>query len=209
VVAAAHWFLLAGLTVFIVVSAALLRRAVPAWRMHDPAAPKGKPASGVLYSLTGAMMPWKKESARLYPASYVLGVLYHLGSFFGFVWVAVLFFGIGLPEVIVSASALLLAITAVSGLSLLIKRIVKPDLRYFSSPDDYFSNVLVTGWQVLIVMALLYESMLPALLVLTGVLLLYIPAGKLKHAIYFIPARVHLGLFYGRRGVWPAGNRRS
>ena len=208
-VTAAHWFLLAGLTVFILVSAALLRRAVPVWRTHDPTVPKGKPASGAFYSLTGAMMPWKKESARLYPVSYLLGVLYHLGSFFGFVGVAVLFFGIGLPAAIVSASALLLAITAVSGLSLLIKRIVKPDLRYFSSPDDYFSNMLVTGWQVLIIMALLYETMLPALLVLTGVLLLYIPVGKLKHAIYFIPARVHLGLFYGRRGVWPAGNKRS
>ena len=207
--AAAHWFLIAGLTVFIAVSAALLRKAIPARRMDDPAAPKGGPVSGALYSLTGAMMPWKKDSARLYPASYLFGVLYHLGSFFGFIWVAVLFFGIELPEIVISVSALLLAITAVSGFGLLIKRIVKPDLRYFSSPDDYFSNMLVTGWQVLIIMTLLYESMLPALLVLTGLLLLYIPVGKLKHAIYFIPARVYLGLFYGRRGVWPAKNRRS
>lgn len=207
--AAAHWFLLAGLTIFIVVSATLLRKALPAWRVHDPAAPKGSRSSGALYALTGAMMPWKKESARLYPASYALGVLYHLGSFLGFFGVAVLFFGIRLPAVIVSASALFLAITAASGFGLLIKRIVSPNLRYFSSPDDYFSNVLVTGWQVFIIMALLYESMLPALLILTGMLFLYIPAGKLRHAIFFLPARIHLGLFYGRRGVWPAKNRQS
>jgi len=209
VVAAAHWFLLAGLAIFMVVSVDLLRKAAGAWRVCDPAAPKGKPASGALYSLTGAMMPWKKESARLHPGSYILGVLYHLGSFCGFVWVAVLFFGIDLPPAVVSGSVLLLGITAASGFGLLIKRAISPNLRYFSSPDDYFSNMLVTAWQALVMMTLLYESMLPGLLALTGVLLLYIPAGKLRHAIFFLPARVYLGLFYGRRGVWPAGNRRA
>lgn len=207
--AAAHWFLAGCLAVFLLVSVGMLRKTIPAWRMHDPTAPKGKPALGALYSLTGAMMPWKKESARLYPASYILGVLFHLGSFLGFVWVAVLFFGTGLPAVLVSASALLLGLTATCGFGLLIKRITSPNLRYFSSPDDYFSNMLVTGWQVLIIGALRYEIMLPALLVLTGVLLLYMPVGKLRHAIYFVPARVYLGLFYGQRGVWPAGSRRS
>jgi nitrate reductase gamma subunit len=207
--AAAHWFLAGGLAVFFLVSVGMLWKTIPAWRMYDPTAPKGKPALGALYSLTGAMMPWKKESARLYPASYILGVLFHLGSFLGFVWVAVLFFGAGLPAVLVSASALFLGLTATCGFGLLIKRITSPNLRYFSSPDDYFSNMLVTGWQVLIIGALRYEIMLPALLVLTGVLLLYMPIGKLRHAVYFVPARVYLGLFYGRRGVWPARGRRS
>jgi hypothetical protein len=190
-------------------SAVVLRKAIPGWRMYDPTAPKGRPALGAWYSLTGAMMPWKKESARLYPASYLLGVLFHLGSFLGFVWVAVMFFGIVIPGSLVSASALFFCVTAMSGVGLLVKRVASPNLRYFSNPDDYFAIILVTTWQVLVVGALLKANMVPAVLVVTGVLLLYIPVGKLRHAIYFVPARVYLGLFYGRRGVWPAKSRRS
>jgi hypothetical protein len=197
-------FLVAGFTVFILISARLLRRAMEAWSTNDHAVPRGRPASGALYSLTGAMMPWKKESARLYPLSYVLGVLYHAGSFLGFVWVAVLFFGGGLPAALVRASEFLLGLSAASGFCLLLKRITNSGLRYFSNPDDYFSNALVTGWQVLIIMTLLRGNVLPALLVVTGLLLVYLPLGKLRHAVYFLPARVYLGVFYGRRGVWPA-----
>ena len=205
----AHWVLTGCFALFLMISAGLIRKAIPAWRTFDPTAPKGRPALGACYSLTGAMMPWKKESAKLYPASYILGVLFHLGSFLGFVLVALVFLRFGLPGSVISASALFLGITAMSGVGLLIKRLASPNLRYFSNPDDYFATLLVTGWQALIVGALLVESMRPALLVVTGVLLLYIPMGKLRHAVYFIPARVHLGLFYGRRGVWPARNRRT
>ena len=204
-----HWLLLAGFAVFAVVSADLLRKAVSAWRGYDPTAAKGKPGSGALYSLTGAMLPWKKESARLYPASYVLGVLYHAGSFLSFFWLVVLFFGVGMPPLLVSASVVFISATALCGLALLVKRIANPDLRYFSSPDDYFSNVLVTGWQVLVATALLFDNLTPALLVWSCALFLYIPVGKLRHVVYFIPARVYLGIFYGRRGAWPVKKRQS
>jgi nitrate reductase gamma subunit len=155
------------------------------------------------------MLPWKKESARLYPASYLLGVLYHAGTFLGFGWLVVLFFDIGVPAVAARASTVFVSVAALCGLALLAKRIASSNLRYFSSPDDYFSNILVTGWQVLIAAALLRESLIPALMVCSCVLFLYIPVGKLRHAIYFIPARVYLGIFYGRRGVWPVRERRS
>ena len=35
-------------------------------------------------------------------------------------------------------------------------------------------------------------------------LFFYLPLGKLKHLVYFFAARYQLGIFYGRRGVWPA-----
>jgi hypothetical protein len=204
-----HWFLVAGFAILLVQSVRLLRKAIEGWRKAEPAVAKGRPVRGAFYALTGAMMPWKKESARLHPASYLLGVAYHFGIFLGFVWVALLFFNVEVQQSLVSASVLLLAFAGACGLGLFVKRIVSANLRHFSSPDDYFSNVLVTGWQAMIVLALLSESMMPRLFLLTGVLLLYIPLGKLKHAIYFVPARVYLGLFYGRRGVWPAAGRRS
>jgi hypothetical protein len=153
------------------------------------------------------MMPWKKESARLYPSSYILGVLYHAGTFLCFTWVALVFFGVGLPRVAASVSAALVSLSAVCGLALLVKRIADSSLRFLSNPDDYFSNLLVTGWQAVTGLSLLYPALRPALLVWSGVLLAYIPVGKLRHAIYFVPARLYLGIFYGRRGIWPAGGR--
>jgi nitrate reductase gamma subunit len=202
-----QWCLLVGLAIFLVVSVNLLRKIIPALRARNPAAARGKPGAGARYSLTGAMMPWKKESARLYPASYILGVLYHMGTFLCFIWVAIVFFGVGLPRVAVSASLALISLSAVCGMALLVKRIVDSHLRFLSNPDDYFSNLLVTGWQVVTGLSLLYPAVRPALLVWSGALLAYIPVGKLRHAIYFVPARLYLGIFYGRRGIWPAGGR--
>jgi nitrate reductase gamma subunit len=34
------------------------------------------------------------------------------------------------------------------------------------------------------------------------ILFLYLPFGKLKHAVYYFAARYHLGFFYGWRNTW-------
>ena len=80
---------------------------------------------------------------------------------------------------------------------------VKPQMRALSTPDDYISNILVTTFQLATAAALLWWQVLPVYFVLTALLLLYIPVGKLKHAIYFFAARYQLGYFFGRRSVWP------
>jgi hypothetical protein len=152
-------------------------------------------------------MPWRKETASRHPVSYLLGIGYHAGIFLGFLWLVLLFFSARLPELLVSASAALLILATLCGLGLLVKRAVTPAMRYFSNPDDYFSNLLATGFVALTAAALRYEGALPVLFVYAGVLLLYIPVGKLRHAIYFGLARVYLGVFYGRRGVWPSGGK--
>jgi hypothetical protein len=207
-VTAPLWFLLACLAVFCAVSARMVRQ-VAAGRSCDNAAPRGRTTPAILYSFTGAMMPWKKESARLHPASYTLGIAYHGGTFLAFLWVALLAFGVGPPGAAVPASAALLTLSALCGVALLVKRMAKPELRYFSAPDDYFSNILVTGFQAMTAASLMRGGAVPVLFLYTGILLLYIPVGKLRHAIYFPLARIYLGVFYGRRGVWPAGDGRS
>jgi len=155
------------------------------------------------------MLPWKKESARLHPAVYILGVAYHGGTFLGFFWLVVLFVRAGLPPVTASVSVALLALTALAGLILLARRALNPNLRHFSSPDDYFSNILVTGFQALAAGVLAKAVPTGPLFVYAGLLLVYIPVGKLRHALYFGLARYYLGLFYGRRGVWPCESSRT
>jgi nitrate reductase gamma subunit len=155
------------------------------------------------------MLPWKKETARLHLSAYALGVAYHIGGFLAFLWVLLLFAGAGLPPAVTTASVGILIVAALCGVALLVRRIADAKLRHFSTPDDYFSNALVTGFQVLTALALLYESLIPALFLYSGLLMMYIPLGKLRHAIFFVFARFYLGIFYGRRGVWPPESKGS
>jgi len=39
-------------------------------------------------------------------------------------------------------------------------------------------------------------------------LFLYMPLGKLRHAVYYFAARYHLGFFYGWRNVWPNNEKK-
>jgi hypothetical protein len=199
-----RWILLAGLTVFVVTSAYLVLQVISARHSADLAAHRGRPGRAVLYSLTGAMFPWKKETARLHLPVYILGIAYHLGVLVSLLWLAASFARADLSAMVISGSVILLGVTASCGLALLVRRITNSKLRHFSSPDDYFSNVLVTGFQALTAVALLDRSLMPGLFVYGAVLLVYIPQGKLRHAIYYILARVYLGIFYGRRGTWSA-----
>jgi nitrate reductase gamma subunit len=203
-----QWFLFVCFLVFAAASLYRISQAFPRGA-GSLASSRGKGAPAVLYSLTKAMLPWKKETAQRHLPSYVLGIGYHVGVFLGFVWLTLIFFDATLPPGTQTAAVVLLALAALCGLALLMKRIATPRMRYLSNPDDYFSNVLVTGFLTMTAAALLYRGVTSWYFVYAGVVLLYIPVGKLRHAIYFGLARVYLGLFYGRRGVWPAGDRKS
>jgi nitrate reductase gamma subunit len=205
----AQWFLLACFAAFAAGTWYRLNQAFPRPGSDSLAAARGRTPPAVLYSLTAAMMPWKKETANLHLPSYILGVAYHAGIFLSFIWMVLLSFRVNLPGALVAASVLLLGLSAVCGVALLVKRAVTPAMRYFSNPDDYFSNLIATGFVALSATALRSGAAFSTLFIYAGILLLYIPVGKLRHAIYFGLARIYLGLFYGRRGVWPGGSGKS
>lgn len=204
----AQWFLLACFVVFGGGTWYRLNRAFPRPGSDSLATGRGKIPPAVLYSLTAAMMPWKKETASLHLPSYALGIAYHAGIFLSFLWLILLSFRVNAPKPAVTASVVILGVSALSGITLLVKRAATPAMRYISNPDDYFSNLMATGFVALSAAALVSGGAIPALFVYAGILLLYVPVGKLRHAIYFGLARVYLGLFYGRRGVWPGGTRK-
>jgi hypothetical protein len=170
----------------------------------DYSIPAGNLNSAVIYSFTGGMSPSKKESAYLHLPTYTAGILYHIGTFLSIG----LFIGILLNQHPVEttrlALSLFLLISGLCGLGILIKRIIIKELQSLSNPDDYISNLLVTGVQLITVVFLNYPT--PVYYILVSALLLYLPVGKLKHTIYFFAARYQLGFFYGRRGVWPPKN---
>ncbi len=169
----------------------------------DPSEAKGSTIKGIVYSFTAGMSPLKKETANKHWSTYIAGICYHSGIFLGFFWLFIHVSNISLVSIIYSFSRFIFIISIISGFGILLKRTINKKLRYLSNPDDYISNALVTGFLTVSLLNLYTISLRPVLWYYSAFLFLYIPVGKLKHAAYFILARIYLGLFYGKRGVWP------
>lgn len=181
-------------------------------------APKaGNVSKAVLYSNTGGMMPWEKESAFLHLPSYTLGILLHLGTFTSFLIFFLSFFPFFNRWLTIDSwfhylIALFLIITFGCGIILLIKRIIYKSLHAISNIDDYLSNLFTSFFHLVSVLYLLYPASKTVLIIYyieITLLLLYMPIGKLKHLLYYFSARYHLGLFFGWRNVWPPQKKKT
>ncbi|MBM3434943.1 MAG: hypothetical protein FJY07_01865 [Bacteroidetes bacterium] len=197
------WFATAGL--FFCLSGCFYHffRLLGYGKPQDFSKPLGEINPAVRYAFTRAMDPRKKESAFLHLPTYTAGIVYHIGTFisiavFILIWLRFVQFGW-----VAFAMACFLFLSSASGLGILAKRILRKELRTLSNPDDYISNILVTGVQLFTALTLIHVSPLPVYFAITGTLLFYLPVGKLRHTVYFFAARFQLGVFYGRRGVWP------
>ena len=180
-----------------------LVRLIKAGGPRDHSRRRGNVASAMVYSFLGSMSPAKKESAYLHLPTYAAGLLYHFGTFVSIVLFFLFFLhvnpGEGMRRILIG----ILLVSVMSGVGILSKRMAVRKIRSLSNPDDYISNLLVTIFQFLTIGTLLEESFAPFYFLWVSLLLLYLPLGKLKHALYFFAARYHLGLFYGWRGIWP------
>lgn len=203
------WYQYLSLACLIVCFVACLWHFIRLIRLGKPkdlSKKSGNIAKAEIYSYTGAMMPNKKESAYLHIPSFTLGIFFHIGTLIGILLFILSFFFI--PEVVpcwlTTILSIILLVGAISGLSLLIKRIIVKKMRELSNADDFLSNFLTTLFQAISLIYLVIGSNFatPYYLVVS-LLLLYIPVGKLRHVIYFFAARYHLGFFYGWRNSWP------
>lgn len=201
------WYTLFFLTALLIFLAGLIYHLIILIRLGttvDYAPPSGSVQAGINYSFTGAMSPAKKESAFLHLPTYTAGMIYHIGTFLSAFLIFLVWADVILPPALSWGLATFLLISVLCGTGILIKRMLKKGLRELSNPDDYISNILVTVFQALTSFSLVSGNLLtPWLFLWAGLLLLYIPLGKLKHLLYFFSARRQLGLFFGSRGVWP------
>lgn len=204
-----HWFFITGLAFVFFHLIYQTFRVLSDKRDRIHAAPIGDAKRGTLYSLTLGMSPFKKETAYLHWPTYFAGIGFHGATFLGFGWLIIHFFQFSIPLWITRISIIILILGALSGLSILVKRVVQPKMRAVSNPDDYISNLLISGFQILSALVFFKDSLQNVLFIWSGVLLFYIPFGKLRHALYFLPTRIHLGRYFGQRGTWPKARRVS
>ena len=198
-----HWIALTALAICLASFAWHFLRLIRLGKPKDHARPAGKPASGIVYSFTAGMNPVNKESAFLHLPTYAAGVIFHIASFVSLLIFILVLAGIQPGAAFSTVLAVIALAGAVSGFAMLVKRAADKKLRILSSPDDYFSSLIVSLFQAMTALVLITGEFVAAWMLLSALLLLYMPVGKLKHAIYFFAARYHLGLFYGWRNVWP------
>jgi nitrate reductase gamma subunit len=165
---------------------------------------------GILYSWANVGMPWAMESSRRHAFMYVQFVMFHLGVTAAIALSFIIPYAPGLLD-----SALLVRILQVVigaaflvGVLRMIRRASNLYMRAISSPDDYFSLVLLTVWFFFAFLAVPNSTAngewhLLTYFILTAFFLVYVPFSKISHYLYYPFTRYYLGKTMGYRGVYP------
>ena len=172
--------------------------------------PSTTPLKGIIYSWAAIATPWTMESMRTKMFLYIQFVVFHIGVAIAIALSFIIPYGSGLLE----SQALVLVIQIITGaaclvgLMRLIRRIGSVYMRAISSPDDYFSIILLTVWLFSALLAApndhsQAEWHLLSYFIITAFFLIYVPFGKISHYLYYPFTRYYLGKTLGYRGVFP------
>jgi len=172
-------------------------------RPVDRAKPKGSLQKGLIYAYTLGMAPWSKESTRIHAIAYMRGVAFHMGIFLGLaLLVASPWLG-GTPQIIRNLFGWMIATGALFGLVGFVARFVDHNLKALSNSDDYFAALIVTLFLGAEAFWLFYPPAQAIFYLISAVMLVYTPLGKIRHCIYFAYSRLFYGKFFGSRAVLP------
>ena len=169
------------------------------------------PKKGYLYSWAIIAMPWTMESTRNKKFFYVQFVLFHIGVTLSILLSFIIPY---FPTMLTSAAFIIpvlqffIGAAFFVGCARLIRRISNVYIRSISSPDDYFSIILLTVWFGFAFFAVpnqyqLGEGILITYFFLTAFFLIYVPFSKISHYLYYPFSRFYFGRSMGHRGVYP------
>ncbi len=164
-----------------------------------------------IYSWANIAMPWAMESSRKKFFLYIQFAVFHLGV----VAAIGLSFVIPYAPDLLTSQPLVLTLQVVIGAAFvvgvlrIIRRVGNRYMRAISSPDDYFSLLLLTVWFAFAFLSVPNrvtggEWHLLTYFLLTAFFLVYVPFSKISHYLYYPFTRYYLGRTMGRRGVYPA-----
>jgi nitrate reductase gamma subunit len=161
-------------------------------------------------------MPWAMESTRNHMLIYVQFVIFHLG-----VTLAILqsFLIPYAPETMANTTITLVFQIVIGaafavGIIRMIRRITSKVLRAISTPDDYFSLILITVWFLFAALSTPNniengEFVLLTYFWLTAFFLIYVPFSKISHYLYYPFTRYYFGRTMGHRGGYPIRGTRK
>jgi hypothetical protein len=168
------------------------------------------PRKGILYSWANVVMPWGMESTRSNIPLYIQFVVFHLGVVGAIGLSFIIPYGPGLLKstALVTVLQVLIGAACLVGVIRIIRRVGSVYMRAISSPDDYFSLMLLTVWFFFAVLAAPNDASggewhLITFFLLTAFFLVYVPFSKISHYLYYPFTRYYLGKTMGYRGVYP------
>jgi hypothetical protein len=180
-----------------------LRRFLSLARPADRSQPRGSVDAGVAYALTLGMMPWAKESTRRHALAYLRGVGFHVTVFLCLALLLISPWLELVPTLVRNTLAVITAAGALLAFLGFLSRFLEKSLKALSTPDDYFAILLISLFLAAGAAALWMQVLLPIFYVVSSLVLVYMPLGKIRHCIYFAFSRLFFGRFFGRRGVYP------
>jgi nitrate reductase gamma subunit len=168
------------------------------------------PRRGIFYSWGNIFMPWAMESTRKNPLMWITFGAFHVGVTASIALSLIIPYGPGLLEsaFVVTLFQILIGTAFLIGVTRIIRRVGGKYMRALSSPDDYFSLILLTVWFFFAFLAVPNqttngEGHLLAYFLLTAFFLMYVPFSKISHYLYYPFTRYYLGKSLGHRGVYP------
>ena len=165
-----------------------------------------------LYSLANVAMPWAMESTRKNFLFWLQFVAFHLGVVAAIGLSFVIPYGPGLlaSAAVVQTFQVVIGLAFLVGVGRIVRRVAKPVLRAISTPDDYFSLVLLTTWFAFAFLSApnphatgAGQWYLLVYFLLTAFFLVYVPFSKISHYLYYPITRFYFGRTMGHRGVYP------
>jgi len=165
---------------------------------------------GILYSWANIAMPWAMESTRKKFLLYCQFVIFHLGVVaaigltfiipFATSWLTIPVF-VKILQIITGAAFIV-------GIMRMVRRIFYKRMQMISTPDDYFSLLLLTVWFLFTTLSVdvLHQSrewIVLTYFYMTAFFLLYVPFSKISHYLYYPFTRYYFGKTMGYRGIYP------
>ncbi|MCP4570145.1 MAG: hypothetical protein GY841_21405 [FCB group bacterium] len=165
---------------------------------------------GILYSWANIFNPWGMESTRTRFFIYLQFGIFHVGVTLAIAMSFVIPYTPQLLELpyLVPAFQGIIGAACLVGVLRLIKRISDKHMRAISSPDDYFSLILLTVWFFFATLAVPNdtaggEGIMLTYFILTAFFLVYVPFSKISHYLYYPFTRYYFGKSMGHRGTYP------
>ncbi len=183
------------------------------WQFFQkPAAVEGTPARGdhdkaIRYAYTTLLMPWELESQKRHWVRYLEFLLFHMAMAIG------IGFAFTVPIIPEAMKNPFIAFCVrfffmagfIIGISRLVRRIFKPEMRVISTLDDFFCLILLSLWMFTGIFAapLKSEFWLFFYYLMASFFLFYVPFSKISHYVYYPFIRYYVGKHFGHRGTFP------
>jgi nitrate reductase gamma subunit len=173
--------------------------------------PDTNPRKGIIYSWGIIAMPWAMESTRSKLFFYIQFAIFHIGVTASIVLSFIIPYAptfLTAHPIIIPSYQILIGCAFLIGIMRLIRRVGSVYMRAISSPDDYFSLLLLTVWFGFVFLAVPNqyqqgEGILLTYFIMTAFFLMYVPFSKISHYLYYPFTRYWFGKTMGYRGTYP------